>query len=107
MDSDIEVSVEMPVEIISEGRLMVIIRVMKGDLRPGSRLDWVREVDGRERPVDLTVQRMWLFTREVDLIGPSYSGKIELAGSAGAELTQGSLLLRREESDPGYRADGG
>ena len=102
MDNEIEVSVEMPVEITDEGQLLAIIRVMKGNIRPGSKLDWIREADGKERPVDLTVQRMWLFTREVDLIGPAYSGKLELTGDAGGELTPGSLLLRKEEGNPDH-----
>jgi hypothetical protein len=96
VDNEIEVSVEGPVEVTDEGQIIVIMRVMKGDLRPGSRLDAVREVSGEERSVALTVQRMWLFTREVDLIGPSYSGKLELTGDANGEILPGSLLLSKE-----------
>lgn len=97
MDSEIEVSVQMPTETTDDGRLMVIVRVLKGDLRPECRLDRIREADGTERPVDLTVRRMWLYTREVDLIGPSYSGRLELSGDAAGELVPGSFLLRTGE----------
>lgn len=93
MDNELEVSIEGPVEAADEDRLTVIIRVMKGDLRPGARLDRVRDPAGNERPATLTVRRMWLFTREVDLIDPPHSGKLELSGDAGGDLAPGYLLL--------------
>jgi hypothetical protein len=97
VDSEVEVLIKGPVEADGEGRLIVVMRVMKGDLRPGTRLDRVRGPDGDERPASLTVRRMWLYTREADLIDPPHAGKLELSGDAGGELAPGFLLVRYDQ----------
>ncbi len=74
----------------------MIVRVIKGTLRPGSEFDAIRESSGEERAVALSVRRMWLFTREVDLVGPPCSAKLELAGDSNGPILPGSLLLGSE-----------
>ncbi|TDD40244.1 hypothetical protein E1287_01660 [Actinomadura sp. KC06] len=90
-----QLQISAPVETDGEGAFLVIVRTLQGTVWPGVRLDAVRDDAGKERPADLTVQRIWLFQREVDLLSPGSTGKLRITGDSGGVLTENSVLLGR------------
>ncbi|OLT28350.1 hypothetical protein BJF79_10980 [Actinomadura sp. CNU-125] len=94
MDGEVRLQVSMPVERDAAGDWLVIVRVLQGDARLGGRLHSVRDVSGAERPVDLTVRRIWFYGREIDRLGPGSTGKLQIGGDAGG-VGNGSVLVGR------------
>ncbi|MFI0370835.1 hypothetical protein ACH35V_23440 [Actinomadura sp. 1N219] len=87
-------------ETDGEGTFLVIVRALQGTLWPGVKLHAIRDTSGKERPADLTVQRIWLFQREIDLLSPGSTGKLQLTGDPAGDLPEGSILLGRTTDKP-------
>ncbi|TMQ91455.1 hypothetical protein ETD83_30780 [Actinomadura soli] len=86
-------------ETDGEGAFLVIVRTLRGTVWPGVKLHEVREAAGKERPADLTVRRIWLFQREIDLLSPGSTGRLRITGDPGGDLAEDSVLVGRTNDE--------
>ncbi|GAA1074246.1 hypothetical protein GCM10009605_08010 [Nocardiopsis composta] len=83
------------VEPAGPGTVEVIVRCGRRTVL-GARLTGIR---GREADVDLRVERILMYQREVPFLDPVCSGKVLLYGTGGAALAEGDVLIGSNRPD--------
>jgi len=90
------------VEDLTESTVVCVVRYVAGTVNVRDLFEAARSEDSVDRAVSLRVSRMWRYQREVDIVDPPHTAKVEFGG-ADVDAVPGSthlLAYRRADRLP-------
>jgi hypothetical protein len=81
------------VESVADEQAVCLVRALEGATTIGHVFTAIVHKGGASLPVSIRVDRIWRYGREVDLLDPAYTARLELGGSGLENLFSSGVLV--------------